>query len=59
MEPVVFPGLQVYVPPLGLAVAVKVADAPGHIVLEFTLRLGAALTVTTPMAGMLGQAPEV
>ena len=50
-------GVQRYVPPLGLAVAVNVADAPGQIVLELTLNVGAAETVTTPEAGALAQEP--
>jgi hypothetical protein len=44
-------------PPLGLAVAVKVVDAPGQIVLEFTLNVGEAETVTIPDAGALEQDP--
>jgi hypothetical protein len=59
VDPLVFPGVQVYVPPLGLAVAVNVAEAPGQMVLEFTLMVGAAVTVTIPVAGMLGHAPDV
>ena len=51
------PGVQRYVPPLGLAVAVKVADAPGQIVLELTINDGEAETVTTPDVGALEQDP--
>jgi hypothetical protein len=51
------PGDQRYVPPLGLAVAVKVAEPPGQIVLEFTLNVGEEETVTTPEAGVLAHDP--
>ena len=50
-------GDQRNVPPLGLAVAVNIADAPGQIVLELTLNVGDAETVTTPDAGALEHEP--
>jgi hypothetical protein len=57
VDPVVFPGVQVYVPPVGFAVAVNVAEAPGQIVLEFTLKEGEAFTVTIAVAGKLAHVP--
>jgi hypothetical protein len=50
-------GDQRYDPPTGLAVAVNIADPPGQIVLEFTLNVGEAETVTVPVAGALEQDP--
>lgn len=39
------------------AEAVNVAEDPGQIVLELTLIVGEALTVTVPLAGKLLQEP--
>lgn len=50
------PGLQVYV----LApVAVKVAELPGHMVIEFTETVGVGLTVTVDVAVAVQPATDV
>jgi hypothetical protein len=48
-----------YVPPTTDGVAVKVAVDPAHVVAEFTVTVGAGLTFTTAVAGLLGQIDEV
>ena len=44
------PGDHAYVPPGAEGVAVSVADCPEQMVVELTLTVGAAFTLTVPLA---------